>query len=146
MKTHSPRENSTGAASLRQLRRFDGAGMLGVMCALAFALNCLADESGVIGEFRRDQPGARYCIRRGASRFDVYVELGRPDERLGPDLWVYWDCQATSEKVNRLGFDTLVVRFEADRVAELKLTDGRVVRALLARQRIGLNQGAQGRY
>jgi hypothetical protein len=58
--------------------------------------------------------------------------LGAPHATLGPDLWIYWDFDAPNPNRANPEFDTLVVAFEHERVVAVKITDGRVVRQLLA--------------
>ncbi|MBI5768078.1 MAG: hypothetical protein HZA93_09800 [Verrucomicrobia bacterium] len=58
--------------------------------------------------------------------------LGAPHATLGADLWVYWNFGAPNPNHANPEFDTLVVAFARERVVAVKITDGRVVRQLLA--------------
>jgi hypothetical protein len=63
----------------------------------------------------------------------VETMKGEPDEKLTPDIWVYWDFQ--SGIVGAGKFDTLVVFFGRDRVVKYRLVERKAVRALLAELR-----------
>lgn len=68
----------------------------------------------------------------GASSAVARRILGAPQATLGSDLWIYWNFGAPNPNRANPEFDTLVVAFEQERVIAVKITDGRVVRQLLA--------------
>jgi hypothetical protein len=59
----------------------------------------------------------------------VRADLGEPDAKLGPLVWIYWNF---GPKRDNPETDTLVIAFKNDRVLTVKITDGRVMRQLLA--------------
>jgi hypothetical protein len=71
-------------------------------------------------------------LKPGSSSATVRTVLGVPDATLGPDLWIYLSLGAQNPNRDNPEFDTLVVAFTNDRVTAVKITDGRVVRQLLA--------------
>lgn len=70
----------------------------------------------------------------GSSPETVKKVLGLPSAVLGREVWVYFDFAKPNPNVENPGFDTLVVGFSAGKVTAVKITDGRVVRRLLAQQ------------
>ena len=81
-------------------------------------------------------------VAPGASPEAVQKALGRPAAMLRPDLWVYLDFTTTNPDAANPDFDTLVVGFTNGRVTAVKLTDGHVVRQLLAQQKAHAAKGA----
>jgi len=75
--------------------------------------------------------GAAVLYAKGTPRAVVLASLGAPDAILSRDAWVYWNFQ-TSQPQRTAGFDTLVIVFDADRVARLRIVDGAAVRRFLA--------------
>jgi hypothetical protein len=67
----------------------------------------------------------------GSSPDVVRKALGEPSATMGPELWVYFQF-AKSPNASNPAYDTLVIAFEQKRVIAVKVTDGRVVRQLLA--------------
>ena len=70
-------------------------------------------------------------LKSGSSSLTVRTVLGSPNAILGPDLWIYWSFGSPNPNRDP-EFDTLVVAFADDCVTAMKVTDGRVVRQLLA--------------
>ena len=70
----------------------------------------------------------------GTSAATVQKVLGRPSAVLGKETWVYFDFTKSNPNAGNPEFDTLVVGFTEGRVTAVKITDGRVVRQLLAQQ------------
>lgn len=70
----------------------------------------------------------------GSSPAAVQKALGAPSALLGQDVWVYWNFSAPNPNSVNPAFDTLVVGFTDGRVTAVKITDGRVVRQLVAQQ------------
>jgi hypothetical protein len=68
----------------------------------------------------------------GSSPAVVQKTLGAPSAKMGSDLWVYFNFAQSNPNVDNPAFDTLVVAFAENRVVAVKVTDGRVVRKLLA--------------
>ena len=73
-------------------------------------------------------------VTPGSSPAAVQKALGVPSAMLGKDLWVYFDFSKPNPNAANPEFDTLVVAFTDGRVTAVKITDGRVVRQLLAQQ------------
>ena len=73
----------------------------------------------------------------GSSAEAVQKTLGLPSATLGQDLWVYFEFTKSNPNAADPKFDTLVVAVTDGRVAAVKITDGRVVRQLLAQQKAG---------
>lgn len=61
----------------------------------------------------------------------VQTLYGEPSERIGADLWVYWDFQFAPNSARRAGYDTLIVYFDREFVRTVKLVRSADVRALL---------------
>lgn len=70
----------------------------------------------------------------GSSPATVQRKLGAPSAVLGRDVWVYFEFSKSNPNVANPKFDTLVIAFADARVAAVKITDGRIVRQLLAQQ------------
>jgi hypothetical protein len=70
----------------------------------------------------------------GSSPATVQKVLGHPSAVLGKEVWVYLDFAKANPNAANPEFDTLVVGFTEGRVTAVKITDGRVVRQLLAQQ------------
>ena len=68
----------------------------------------------------------------GSSPATVQKVLGAPSAMLGRDLWVYADFTKSNPNAANPEFDTLVIAFENGRMTAVKITDGRVVRQLVA--------------
>ena len=68
-------------------------------------------------------------LRPGSSPDATRATLGEPDAMLGPLIWIYWNFGPNRDNPQ---FDTLVVAFESHRVLTVKITDGRIMRQLLA--------------
>jgi len=71
----------------------------------------------------------------GSSSVVVQKTLGVPSAKMGQDLWVYFNFTHGNPNAVTPAFDTLVVAFENNRVVAVKVTDGRVVRQLLAQHK-----------
>lgn len=65
----------------------------------------------------------------------VQTLYGEPSERVGADLWIYWDFPFVHGAARRAGYDTLVVHFDGVFARTVKLVRATDVRALL--QRLG---------
>lgn len=68
----------------------------------------------------------------GSSPAAVQKVLGAPAATLGTDLWIYWNFTGPNPNAGNPAYDTLVVAFSKGRVSDVKITDGRTVRRLLA--------------
>ncbi|BET65847.1 hypothetical protein ASA1KI_07650 [Opitutales bacterium ASA1] len=65
-------------------------------------------------------------VTRGTPRIAVIVHLGRPTEKLGPDIWVYRGFTARNEdsrKRTSPDTDRLVIVFDDGYVREMKLAN-----------------------
>jgi hypothetical protein len=62
----------------------------------------------------------------------VQALYGVPSQRIGADLWVYWDYRFAGGSARRAGYDTLIVHFDGEFARTVKLVRGADVRALLA--------------
>ena len=60
-------------------------------------------------------------IRRGTSDITVKSALGEPDQRLSPEVWVYYNFHSNQNLAKSLGCNTLMVTIENGKVADLKL-------------------------
>lgn len=69
---------------------------------------------------------------QGTPREKVIEVLGAPAARVGSNIWIYFDFRADQASVDP-SLDALVIAFKDERVLGLKLADGRVVRAAIAR-------------
>ncbi len=85
-----------------------------------------AKQAGIFAE--------RGLISIGSSRDMVASLLGDPEMRVSDEFWIYWDFRLRPEQVNPRGFDALIVRFSADIVAGMKLSDGELIRRALVRK------------
>lgn len=72
------------------------------------------------------------ALSPGASPEVVRNTLGAPSATMGPELWVYFEFSKSNPNAANPAFDTLVIAFAHNRVIAVKVTDGRVVRRLLA--------------
>lgn len=59
--------------------------------------------------------------------------LGQPAQRLGADVWVYWQSASPQPATENGGFDTLVVVFERATVSLVRRINGDALRARLAK-------------
>ena len=73
-------------------------------------------------------------VSRGMPRETVEFMLGKPNEKLSADAWVYWNFKARGVPVTD-GVDTLVVGFTDDRVTLIRLSKSGPVRAFIAQQK-----------
>ena len=71
-------------------------------------------------------------LKPGSSPETVQKVLGNPSATMGKDLWVYFEFAESNPNVENPEFDTLVIAFTDGKVTDVKITDGRVVRKLLA--------------
>ena len=71
-------------------------------------------------------------VAPGSSPATVRRVLGAPPATLRADLWVYFNFAGPNPNAANPAFDTLVIAFENEQVTAVKITDGRVVRQLLA--------------
>jgi hypothetical protein len=71
-------------------------------------------------------------LKPGSSPAEALRALGKPHAMMGSDLWIYWNFGDPNPNSANPEFDTLVVAFTNGRVTDVKITDGRVVRRLLA--------------
>jgi hypothetical protein len=67
-------------------------------------------------------------------------QFGEPSEKLSDSIWVYSDFRAKGRPVGE-ECDTLVVVF--DRVSLLRLTDGFLMKAAIAKARVNANKPMQ---
>ena len=81
-------------------------------------------------------------VAPGSSRETVRKKLGAPSAILGTDAWVYLNFTTSNPNAANPAYDTLVVAFTDGRVSAVKITDGRVVRQLLALQKAQLEATA----
>jgi len=86
-----------------------------------------ASDSGASGQFGL-----------GATRRNVVEVAGLPDARVSGDIWIYYRCEIALGNSGAKNCDTLVIGFKQDRVVAMKLTDGNVLRDLLAQKNIKL--------
>jgi hypothetical protein len=70
----------------------------------------------------------------GSSPAAVLAVLGLPSAMLRRDLWIYQNFAHPNPNAANPEFDTLVVAFTDGRVTAVKITDGRIIRQLLAQQ------------
>lgn len=82
----------------------------------------------------KSAPNPFHHARHGMLRFDVIVAVGMPDQKLSPDVWIYWDCKSNNPADSERGFDTMVLRFEKDRLIQMRLVEGRAIKAFIAAQ------------
>ncbi|MBK8475819.1 MAG: hypothetical protein IPL39_05765 [Opitutaceae bacterium] len=68
----------------------------------------------------------------GVTQNKVRHHLGQPDRQIWPNVWIYGGFTADLVRARADGCNTLVVTFEQDRVADLKLINPRGTRVLLA--------------
>jgi hypothetical protein len=61
----------------------------------------------------------------------VRTRFGEPTQRIGADLWVYWNFPTAHPIAQREGDDTLIVHVVGDHARTIKLVNGAEVRALL---------------
>lgn len=105
---------------------------------LLLAMVCLAraDEHPVIA-YPADQsgPGHGPFVGKGTSKEDVRLILGAPDDRLSPDIWIYLRRQTTDPRINRLGYDTMIIVFARNLVVEQRLVSSASVAGLQSRLR-----------
>ena len=78
--------------------------------------------------------GSNVFARTGMSRDQLVAQLGAPSEKLGEDVWAYWDFRAAGLPPATRG-DTLVVVFTQGHVSLLRVTDRASVEAALAKLR-----------
>jgi hypothetical protein len=71
----------------------------------------------------------------GSSPETVRKALGAPAAMLGKDLWVYYEFSKPNPNVANPEFDALAIAFTDGRVTAVKITDGRVVRQLIAQHK-----------
>jgi len=72
----------------------------------------------------------------GATRRSVVEVVGLPDARASGAIWIYHHSGTLQESSNAKNYDTLVIVFKQDRVVAMKLTDGNVLRDLMARRNL----------
>ncbi len=72
----------------------------------------------------------------GLEESEVLQALGRPAERLTPEIWIYWQYYPPEKAVETGGNDTLVVTFARGRVSGMKLVASDVLKKHLANRRI----------
>lgn len=80
---------------------------------------------------------------KGMDKPGVLRVLGSPGERVNANLWVYWQYYSPEKAAEiAAGHDTLVVAFADDKVSEMKLVNGALLRKHLSgkRQRAPLNE------
>jgi len=70
----------------------------------------------------------------GAQRRTVVEIVGLPDQRIGADFWIYYQCRAIRDDPRTKGLDALVVLFKQDRVVAMRLTDSAALRKLIDQQ------------
>jgi hypothetical protein len=71
----------------------------------------------------------------GLSETEALRMLGRPTERLTPELWIYWKYYSPEQARDSGGCDTLVVAFARGKVIGMKLVSAADLRARLERRR-----------
>ncbi|MEO6246347.1 MAG: hypothetical protein ABIQ12_13010 [Opitutaceae bacterium] len=62
---------------------------------------------------------------------EVIARYGAPSQRIGADLWVYWDFPPASVAARRAGCDTLTVYVVGQEVRAIRLVNADALRALL---------------
>jgi hypothetical protein len=82
-------------------------------------------------------------VSRGMSQETVEFMLGKPDEKLSADAWVYWNFKARGVPVSD-GIDTLVIGFTGDRVTLIRLSKSGPVRAFITRQKARATEQSRG--
>ena len=109
-----------------------------IFLALALAAPIAAKtDSAVVGRMHPEEGnGSGGHFGLGAARRTVVAIAGLPDERIGDSIWIYHRCSLSRDHPKTRGFDVMVVVFNADRVAAMKLTDGRALRNLLAQKEL----------
>ena len=68
-----------------------------------------------------------YVIERGATRATVLFAMGEPREELAPNVWTYSRYQANLDIANAQDCNTVVITFDQNRVADLKLVNKKTV-------------------
>ncbi len=61
----------------------------------------------------------------------VIERYGPPSQRIGADLWVYWNFPHAGAAALRAGYDTLTVHVVGDEVRAIRLVKTAELRALL---------------
>jgi hypothetical protein len=76
------------------------------------------------------------AVKVGLGKSEVEMSMqGRPDEKLGPDLWLYWNFQPAGQPAADEP-KALVIFFSGDRVQSIRLVETKPARALLAQLRL----------
>ncbi|HYC71953.1 MAG TPA: hypothetical protein VEB66_12145 [Opitutaceae bacterium] len=106
--------------------------------ALLLVAGCASTDRGEVVAFQTSfmelpfsapPQGWALTVRRGDTRDAVLAACGRPAAHVGADVWIYPDVPSTADP--RAGFDTMVVAFHRERVAQLRLVNGDALRAYL---------------
>jgi hypothetical protein len=122
-----------------------------LLCCAAFLAGCASGHDPVATHVL--QPKAPYTIELpfrlaatesdpafeqavvGSSEPEVLQILGRPSERLTPDLWIYWKYYSPERARDSGGRDTVVVAFAHGKVIGMKLVTTADLQARLERRR-----------
>ncbi|MBL9190241.1 MAG: hypothetical protein JNK23_22355 [Opitutaceae bacterium] len=62
---------------------------------------------------------------------EVLARYGPPSQRIGADLWVYWNFPHASTAALNAGYDTLAVHVVGEEVRSIRLVNAAELRALL---------------
>jgi hypothetical protein len=105
---------------------------------LAFAAPAGAkSDPTAVGRLQPDEgQGSAGKFALGALRRKVVAIAGLPNERIGDQLWIYYECGLKHDEPTAKGCDALVVIFKNDRVAAMKLTNVAALRTSLAQQKL----------
>jgi hypothetical protein len=111
---------------------------LKVAVALMLATTAAAETRPVVaGRFQPEwTAGAAGKFGVGAERRTVVQMMGLPEHQIGDSLWIYYQCGTVSDDPRTKGLDALVILFQQNRVAALRLTDSTVLRNLIAQQKL----------
>lgn len=118
-----------GAWRDRRARWFAAAALLALSAVAADASAPQTSQS------IREAPGQFNAVRHGMTPSEVLFIVGAPSERFPGDVWVYWHCVPKEPGARPLPYDTMVLRFVNQRLADVKLIEGKALRTALAAQR-----------
>lgn len=112
--------------------------MLLLLLGVPFRVSVAAGENEPLAFQLEAEPPLQFGL--GATRDEVLDVLGRPDVQTEDGLWIFYREPTVSvglvDRSDARRWDALVVRFTRDRVAAIKLTDGKVLRQRLAQRKI----------
>ncbi len=103
------------------------------LARLAFLLTALASVSTQAQAPRPNDDHELVALSAASSLTlaQVRSRFGEPSQRVGADLWVYWNFPTSNRTALRAGYDTLIVHVVGERARAIKLVRSTEVRALL---------------